>query len=120
MNLLYVAGSLDGAQFRSENNVYEARPGQWCIPNCPDPNPCGDDDFFVSKEALVYQWSEKGDGNVRSDGDLLLEDALVSENNRNSVFDPAAAYTYTLAPATTALATQISNGAGPRVDYCQP
>jgi len=116
----YGAGSLDGAQFRSENNIYEARPGDWCIPNCPDPNPCGDDDFFVSKEALVYQWSTNGDGNVRSDGDLLLQGAVASENNPTSVFDPAASYSYTAETATTALAAEIADGSGPRLDYCQP
>jgi pectate lyase len=116
----YGAGGLSDAEFRSENNVYEARPGAVCIPNCPDPNPCGDDDFFVSKDGLVFDWSDNGPGNVRSDGDLALEEAVLNENNRNSVFDPAAAYVYTAEPATTSLAAAVAADSGPRIGYCAP
>ena len=68
----------------------------------------------------MHQWATSGDGNVRSDGDLLLEDAVVSENNQEAVFDPAASYAYDAEPATTALAAEIAAGSGPRAEYCAP
>lgn len=115
----YGAGSLGGAQMVSEHNVYEARPGNFCVPACPDPNPCGDNDRVVSKRALVSDWAENGAGSVRSTNDLLLDDAEVEERNPTQVFDAAAEYSYTLETADTALAQRIRDGAGPRVDYCQ-
>lgn len=116
----YGAGGLGDAQFASERNIYEARPGQYCINPCPDPNPCGDSDFFVSKKALVHEWSTNGAGRVRSSGDLLLEGAEVSENDPGSVFDPASEYSYVAEPATAALAARIASDSGPRTEYCAP
>ncbi len=115
----YGAASLDGAQFYSENNIFQARPNNVCVPSCPDPNPCGDNDFVVSKEALVNAWSSNGQGNVLSTGDLLLNDAEVQPRNPQQVFDPSSQYAYTAQPATEALAAQIAASAGPRTDYCQ-
>lgn len=115
----YGAGGLDGAQFLSENNVYQARPGSYCLASCPDPNPCGDNDFTVSKDALVHAWSDNGDGNVKSVGDLALAGAQLSENNPAMVFDPAVEYSYVAEPATVGLSENIAAQAGPRVHYCQ-
>lgn len=116
----YGAGSLGGAQMASEHNVYEARPGNVCIPAaCPDPNPCGDNDRLVSKRALVTDWAENGAGDARSTNDLLLNDAEVETRNPTQVFDPAAIYPYVLDVADTTLAQRIRDEAGPRVDYCQ-
>lgn len=114
----YGAGGLGGAHFLSENNIYQARPGRVCVPACPDPNPCGDSDFVVSKRALVSDWASNGAGNVKSSGDLLLEGALTEERNASTVFSPSADYPYTPEPATMNLATRVRDGAGPRVDYC--
>lgn len=115
----YGAGGLGGAQFFSENNVYQARPGSFCVASCPDPNPCGDNDFVVSKDALVHEWSGSGPGSVKSVGDLALEGAELSENDASNVFDPATEYAYAAEPATVSLADAIAANAGPRVDYCQ-
>jgi pectate lyase len=51
------ASSIVGAQFASENNVYEARPGDACLVACPDPNPCGSSQFLVSKRAVAKDWA---------------------------------------------------------------
>ncbi len=115
----YGAGSLGGAQMVSEHNIYEARPGNFCVPACPDPNPCGDNDRVVSKRGLVTDWAENGAGSARSTSDLLLNDAEVEERDPTQVFDATAQYSYTLETADTALAQRIRDGAGPRTDYCQ-
>lgn len=115
----YGAGGIDGAQFLSERNIYEARPGQFCINPCPDPNPCGDNDFLVSKEGLVVEWASDLKGSVRSTGDLKLNDAVLATNKADQVFDPKAEYDYVAEPASDALKQQIAAQSGPRVDYCK-
>ena len=115
----YGAASLGGAQFYSEANVYEARPDNVCVPACPDPNPCGDNDFVVSKLALVNDWAENGAGNVQSVGDLLLNDAEIQLNNPQAVFTPSSQYSYTAEPASMSLASRVAAQAGPRTTYCQ-
>ncbi len=115
----YGAGGLGGAQFLSENNVYQARPGTYCFQSCPDENPCGDNDFVVSKRALVHAWSSSGDGSVRSIGDLALEGAVLEQNAPSAVFEPSAHYDYVAEPASEALAAAVAEGAGPRVSYCR-
>ena len=114
------AASLVDGQMYSEANIFEARPGRTCgtpWSPCQDPAPCGDDDYTVSKEAISNNWaSESAPGNVRSVGDLLLNDALIA--SRGTVFTPA--YTYTAEPATMGLATRIQTEAGPRRTYCRP
>lgn len=117
----YGAGSLSGAQLRSEGNVYQARPGTICFPvSCPDPNPCGDDDYLVSKAALVHDWAGNGAGSTASIGDLALNGAEISVHQPSQVFDPAAYYAYTAEVADTALADRIRAEAGPRTTYCTP
>ncbi|MDP7040983.1 MAG: hypothetical protein QGI45_17635 [Myxococcota bacterium] len=113
----YGAGSLADAQFYSENNIYEARPGTFCPGNCPDPNPCGDNDWLVSKKGLVIDW-EGEPGNAISVGDLALEDAQLEQRNPESVFLPADEYSYALETASVELATRIKENAGPRTHYC--
>jgi pectate lyase len=119
----YGAGGLGGAQFHSQANVYEARPGTICTPlsgSCADPNPCGDTDYQISKEALVSEWSAgNGIGYTKSVGDLALNGAVLSVNDPTKVFDPSAVYGYTAEPATAALATKIKADAGPRAGYCK-
>lgn len=114
------AASIVNAQMYSEGNIFEARPGTTCgtfFSPCMDPAPCGDDDYNVSKEAISNNWaSESAPGNVRSVGDLLLNDAMIA--SRGTVFTPA--YTYTAETATMALATRIQTEAGPRRTYCRP
>jgi pectate lyase len=114
----YGASSLAGAELLSESNVYRAREGSYCVSPCPDPNPCGDDDFFVSKKALVTDWSGNGTGSAKSVGDLALEGAIIEENQPGSVFDPTAHYGYALEPASETLASKVAAGVGPRTDYC--
>lgn len=115
----YGAASLGGAQLASEGNIYEARPGRLCVPLCPDPNACGDNDLVVSKAGLIHDWDTNGAGYVRSTGDLALEDAELQENEPSMVFDPAAEYPYVAEPATVALAARIADESGPRTDYCR-
>jgi pectate lyase len=115
----YGAGSLDGAEFYSENNIYQARPGTYCLQSCPDINPCGDNDFAVSKDGLVHEWSTNGAGSAKSVGDLALEGAELNENDPGGVFDPTTQYTYTAEIATVGLAQAVGDGAGPRLDFCQ-
>lgn len=115
----YGAGALGGAQMYSEGNVYEARPGRYCIPQCPDPNPCGDNDIAVSKAALVTDWAENGPGEVISVNDLALNDAEIQTRNSQNVFDPSTYYPYVADVATAALSQRIAAEAGPRVTYCQ-
>jgi pectate lyase len=109
------AASLAGAEFLSEGNVYQARPGATCgLPfvGCQDPNPCGDSDYQVSKVALSFDWATDNHGFVRSTGDLTLEDATIAVREPASVFTPT--YPYQLEPATTALAAEVKTRAGPR------
>lgn len=118
----YGAGGLGNAQFMSEANVYEARPGAFCVPvgaSCTDPNPCGDTDYQISKEGLVHEWAGNGPGNVKSVGDVALNDATLSINNPGAVFDPAAQYPYKADVAGAALSAKVKAGAGPRKDYCK-
>lgn len=119
----YGAGSLGGAQFASEGNIYEARPNcgvvEYAQGACQDPNPCGDNDVGTSVEALVTEWAGNGVGNTRSTGDLLLGGAQVSIVNPTGVFEPAAQYTYAAETATAALAQEIAARAGPRTTYCR-
>ena len=116
----YGAAAVMGAQFRSENNVYQARPGQTCgtiFSPCTDPAPCGDDDHEVSKLAVSYDWASDERGLISSDGDVVLEDAVVQVNRASEVFVPD--YSYTLEVAGAALAERVRQGAGPRATYCR-
>jgi pectate lyase len=116
------AASLAEAQFYSEANVYEARPGATCgLPfvGCRDPNPCGDSDYPVSKIAVSNDWATSRRGYVASVGDLLLDDARVAVNEPTRVFRPAARYPYTAEPATEALARSVREGAGARTRFCR-
>jgi len=108
------------AQLLSEGNVYEARPGRTCgsiFRPCRDPAPCGDEDYEVSKVAVTNDWAADRRGFVRSAGDLLLNDAVVSVNEPERVFTPG--YGYELEEASMELARRIATGAGPRTDYCR-
>lgn len=117
----YAAASIDEAQFLSENNIYEARPGRFCIPSCPDPSPHGGgNDFTVSKVALSTDWAVRNtQGFSRSVGDLLENDAEISENQPNRVFMRSTYYQATPEVADQALKQRIRDGAGPRNTYCQ-
>lgn len=116
----YGAGSFSGAQLLSQNNVYEARPGAFCLPACPDPNPGSDaNDFFVSKNALIVDWANMGLGYTKSVGDVALEGAVIVQNEPLKVFDRATYYSATPEPAGPQLVAKIKAGAGPRVGYCQ-
>lgn len=106
------------AQFLSENNIYEARPGQYCA-SCPDPNnPGGDSDFEVSKVALTSSWSAPA-GFVKSVGDLALEGAVIEQHLPQMVFDRAAHYPAVIDPANDALKLVLKTRTGPRTTYCQ-
>lgn len=113
----YGVASVDGAELLSENNIYQARPGTVCVTPCPDPNPCGDNDFFVSKEATTIDWAAPP-GNLKSVGDAALEGAVIVENNPSDVFDPADHYSYTAEPATYQLGLDLMDATGPRDDIC--
>jgi pectate lyase len=118
----YGAGSLGGARFYSEANIYQARPGDTCIPfisPCPDPNPCGDNDSTVSKAALVTEWDTNGTGYTRSVGDLALNGAKITVTSPEKVPDPGTEYAFTAEPATPALADKIKAGSGARSKYCK-
>ena len=115
------AASLAGAQFYSENNIYESREGTFCIPQCPDPNPCGDNDFDVSKRALVHDWASNGEGYVKSVGDWRVNnDEIIEVHEPERVFDPATFYDWAAEEANDGLRQRVREGAGPRVDYCSP
>jgi pectate lyase len=119
----YGAGSLAGAQMVSEANIYEAREqcsvADYFADLCADPNPCGDNDFVVSKAALVTEWDGNGAGNTLSIGDLALNDAELTIDPAPDMFDPHEHYAYTADVATEALAAEIAAHAGPRTTYCQ-
>ena len=51
-------------------------------------------------------------GQVRSDGEWLLNGARVTENDRSSVFDPRSSYAYSLQTANSALRSEILLNAG--------
>jgi pectate lyase len=119
----YGAGSLGGARLLSQANVYEARPGTWCLYGesmCGDPNPCGDHDVAVAKDALVTEWASNGTGFTHSVDDVLRNDAVLSLNEPTAVdFDPATDAPVIVEPAGDALVTRLWAGVGPRVGYCQ-
>jgi len=110
--------SIDDAEVVSENNVYLARPGTVCITPCPDPNPCGDDDFIVSKTATSVDWSGDSEGRLRSVGDVVVNGARITERDASSVFEPADHYAYTAEPATEPMGLDIMDRAGARDDIC--
>ena len=113
------ASSNSGAQFLSENNIYEARPGTYCIPSCPDPNsPTGDSDYTVSKEALVSGWAGEP-GYIRSVGDLAQEGAKITTNEPTKVFTRAAHYAAKPDPAGPELKARLKASTGPRKTYCK-
>jgi pectate lyase len=117
----YGAASVYEAQFLSEHNIYQARPGRTCgsiFSPCTDPAPCGDDDYEVSKLAVSNDWAAEGDpGYVRSTGDLLLQDAVVQVRSPERVFTPD--YPFVAEVADAALAARVRDGAGPRTSYCR-
>ena len=117
----YGAAAIDEAQFLSEANIFEARPGDFCLPACPDPSPHGGgDDFFVSKIAVSHDWAQdRTSGFVRSVGDLLLNGARVETNQAQRVFDRATYYDAQPEPATPELAARIRAEAGPRSGLCR-
>lgn len=116
----YGSASNDKAQLLSEANIYEARPGLFCIPGCPDPNsPTHDSDFLVSKKALVSGWDNEK-GYIRSTKDLLLEGAKVEQYEPSKVFSRSTYYRATIETANDALKSAIKAGAGPRTRYCRP
>jgi pectate lyase len=110
------AASQVEARFLSENNIYEARPGQFCF-QCPDPNsPTGDADYEVSKVALTPQW-DSDPGYVKSVGDVVKEGAVITERMPQLV--PARPYPATVEPANAALQQTLMTKTGPRRDYCK-
>jgi pectate lyase len=118
----YGAGSLGGARFLSEQNVYEAREGAFCLfgDDCADPNPCGDQDAAVSKQALVTEWASNGVGYTRSVGDVVRNEAELVENEPGQIdFDPAVDAPVALEPAGDTLVARLAAGTGPRTRYCQ-
>lgn len=88
--------ALRGAQLASHGNVFAAGENKKAIifdtgiPDNKDPHP----------------------GFVRSQGDLLLNDATVKQNRPETVFDPARYYRVKVEPATQALANRVRDGAG--------
>ncbi|MCB9594757.1 MAG: hypothetical protein H6719_18700 [Sandaracinaceae bacterium] len=114
----WAARSKSEAQFLSENNVWEARPGTYCSPlsPCPDPNECGDNDYVVDKRAIIA--NEAPAGYVRSTGDVALNDAVIEVNGADRVFDATREYPYSLEP-TTGLAARLMAETGPRTAYCR-
>jgi pectate lyase len=114
------ATSQEDAQFLSEANIYKARPGQFCIPACPDPAPHGGgNDFLVSKQAVVSGW-DNDKGRIRSVADKLENEAVVEEYNPTTVFQRATYYAATPEPADEALRTKLTTETGPRKNYCKP
>ena len=112
------AASQREAQFLSENNFYEARPGQFCL-SCPDPNnPAGDSDYEVSKVGLTSSWDAPA-GYIRSVGDVALEGAVLQQNAPAMVFQRSAHYPAVVDPANDALKQALKTKTGPRRTYCQ-
>ncbi len=113
------ASSNSGAQFLSENNVYEARAGTYCIPSCPDPNsPTHDADYAVSKDALVSGWAGEP-GYIKSVGDVAQQGAKITTNEPTKVFSRATYYAATPEPAGEGLKTRLKTLTGPRKTYCK-
>jgi pectate lyase len=109
------AASQKEAQFLSEANIYEARPGEYCF-QCPDPNsPTGDEDFEVSKVALTAAWDTEP-GYVKSVGDVAREGAVLEQRMPELVFDRP--YAAAIDPADDALADTLRTKTGPRREYC--
>ncbi len=109
------AASLAGAQFLSEGNIYEARPGRTCgsiFSGCTDPTPCGDRDYEVSKVATSVDWATDRRGYLRSEGDLALDDAIIVTNEPSRVLTPT--YPHVVEPATVELAARLREQTGPR------
>ncbi|MBZ0274375.1 hypothetical protein K8I61_20245, partial [bacterium] len=117
----YGAASIDEAQFHSEKNIYEARPGAFCIIPCPDPSPHGGgNDFLVSKVALSNDWAQdQTHGYTRSVGDRLLNNAKVTVHQSQNVFWPGQFYAAIPEPSDDTLRTRLQNETGPRKDYCK-
>ena len=112
------AASNDGAQLLSEANIYEARPGTFCLPGCPDPNsPTHDSDFWVSKKALVSGW-DNAKGYSRSVHDFLINDAKVEQHEPSRVFARSTYYRARVDKADDTLRRALKDDAGPRVRYC--
>lgn len=113
------AASNDAAQLLSEANIYEARPGSFCLPGCPDPNsPTHDSDFWVSKKALVSGW-DNAKGYSRSVHDYLINDAKVEQHEPSRVFARSIYYSARIDTADDTLRRALKNEAGPRVRYCR-
>ena len=64
---------------------------------------------ITDKEAVR---AKEKTGSVRSEGDLLLNGALVEEKNPSAVFDPSSYYEWTLETADSELARLIREGSG--------
>lgn len=89
-------GAIRGAELLSQGNVFDA--GE-------------------NKRAIVFQGGapeekDDGPGYVRSEGDLLLNGALIRENEPERVFDPSSYYGVVVEPATDALAQRVLTGSG--------
>lgn len=117
----YGAASIDGAQFLSEANIYEARPGTVCILGCPDPSPHGGgNDFQVSKKGLVNDWApDKTNGYTTSIGDLKINNAAVTVASPEKVFDRKTYYSATVDIADLNLKQRLTTYTGPRTTYCK-
>jgi pectate lyase len=113
------ASSNSGAQFLSENNIYEARPGSYCITGCADPNsPTGDSDYLVSKDALVSGWAGEP-GYIRSVGDVAQNGAKLTSSEPSKVFSRASYYVAKPEPAGEELKARLKAFTGPRKTYCK-
>ncbi len=114
----YGAAGQKEAQFLSEANIYEARPGEFCF-DCTDPNsPTGDSDFEVSKVALTPMWDSEP-GFVKSVGDVARQGAILEQRMPEVVFDRADFYPAVIEPADDALIEVLKTKTGPRRTYCQ-
>ncbi len=108
----YGAASYASAQFLSESNIYEARPGSFSFES--DPNPGGDRDLVVSKHGLINDWANRPFGFIKSVNDSALNGAELTEHEPRRVFDRATYYQATVQPVDATLRDAIVNGAGPR------
>jgi len=117
----YGVVSHDGAQTLSQNNIFEARPGDYCGGGCPDPNtPDGKSGWEIKKEAITLRENAGGesDGYVKSSGDLLINGARIVENMPSNVFNRSDFYQATPSPANAALMQTLMEKTGPRTNYC--
>ena len=108
----------------SEANIYLAADDCVGIPGvmpCVDENPCAvNNDWFVDRSlAVVSRGDDRGDGHVKSVGDLLLNEAHVATRQPDKVFDPADSYSFSAEPATEALAATIKAQVGPRTSWSE-